>query len=318
MAGEVCERAHYAVSGQAHRPGVKEDMVVEVILAAVVVVLAVLVFYLAKSSRKVESRDMEVAFSRVWRDSRLDEKVGELTTHSKNIEDSHKSIEQMLRIPKERASLGEISLEMILTDQLPPDMFHIRSRVLDGKVPDAAIESSVGLICIDSKFPLDNYVKMQGTTDHTNGNSYKTQFIRDVRGHLDKIAEDYVRRDQGSADFAFAYIPSESVYYFLVCEAYDMLGQYVRKGVQVASPLTLSHKIELIKAGVHARKLSDNAEKVKQDIEVLSRDFSKLDQAWRVLYGTHWKNALSKAEDVNQAYQELREDFDRISRLSNE
>lgn len=291
-------------------------MVAELLLAIAVIVLVLLVFYLVRQGKKVEGWDVELAVSRVWKDSRLEEKLGELTSHARDIRNSHTSIEQMLRVPKERASLGEIGLEVILADQLPPDMFGIRSRVFDGKVPDASINSSVGLICIDSKFPLDNYIKIQESNGSSDGAAVKTQFMRDVRGHLDKVATDYVCPEKGSAAFAFAYIPSEGVYYFLVCEAYPMLREYARKGVQLVSPLTLSHKIELIKTGVHARKLSDNAAKVEEDILRLSNHFRELDATWKIFYGTHWKNAANKADELDQAYRKLREEFDRIANLS--
>ena len=90
------------------------------------------------------------------------------------------------------------------------------------------------------------------------------------------------------------------------------------KGVQVVSPLTLSHKIELIKAGVHAKKLSEQAEKVRNDIVKLSRRFSDIDEKWRVFYDTHLRNAGTKAEELDEAYKKLREEFDRISKISEE
>ena len=291
---------------------------VAVILLVLVVVLIVYLIALVYRRGRIEAKDIEPAISRVWQESGLDQKLGQLTSHAKDIRDSHNSIEQMLRVPKERASLGELSLETILSDQLPPDMFGMRARVLDGKSPDAHIKSTVGLICIDSKFPLDNYREMVEAQDTREKETFKRQFIRDVQGHLAKVSADYVCPENGSAEFAFAYIPSEGVYYFLVSEAYDLLRDYTRKGVQVASPLTLSHKIELIKTGVHAKKLSEEAERVKNDLIALSRQFEDVDQAWKVFYQSHLKNASRKAEELDQAYKKLREEFDRISKLSGE
>ena len=291
---------------------------VAVILLVVVVILLLGLIALVYRRGGIESKDIEPAISKVWRESGLDEKVGQLTAHARDIRDTHTSIEQMLRVPKERASLGELSLETILSDQLAPDMFGMRARVLDGKSPDAHIRSTVGLICIDSKFPLDNYrgmVEAPGSKDSENS---KRQFIKDVRGHLDKVCDDYVCPEKGSAEFAFAYIPSEGVYYFLVSEAYDMLREYTKRGVQVVSPLTLSHKVELIKTGVHARKLSEEAERVKNDIAKLSHRFEDVDQAWNVLYRTHLRNAGNKAEELDQAYTKLRNEFQRIASLSDQ
>jgi len=292
-------------------------MITQILLTIVVILLIVLIFLVIKG-RGVKPRDIEDAVSSTWAKLGLDEKIGILTTHTKDIRDSYRSLEQMLRVPKERAALGELSLETILSDQLPPDMFGIRKSILDGRIPDAHIRSTVGLICIDSKFPLDNYRKLTEVEDPKEKEGFKNAFRRDVQNHLSKIAQDYVCPEKGSAEFAFAYIPSEAVYYFLVNEEFEMLRDYTRRGVQVVSPLTLSHKIELIRAGVHAKKLSEEAENVRNDLNMISQRFSEIDELWRVFYNTHLRNAGERAEELDRAYKKLRDEFDRISRMSKE
>jgi len=172
-------------------------------------------------------------------------------------------------------------------------------------------------MCIDSKFPLDNYVKMVEEEDIKEKERFKRQFLRDVRRHLDKICSDYICPEKGSAEFAFAYIPSEGVYYFLVSEneACQMLREYTKKGVQVVSPLTLSHKVQLIRTGLLAEKLSEEAERVRNDILKLSRCFEDIDDMWRVFYENHLRNAVNKADQLGQAYKKLRDEFHRISEL---
>lgn len=292
---------------------------IEVLLVVVIVLLLVLILLVLRNSggRGVRSGEIEAAVTNTWVNLGLDEKLGAVESHARDIRDSYRSFEQMLRVPSERGGFGEISLEAIIADQLPQDMYGVRERVL-GVVPDAHIRSTVGVICIDSKFPLENYSRMLGAEDAESRERFKRQFLRDVRGHLDKIASDYVCPEEGSAEFAFAYIPSESVYYFLVTEAFEMLREYTRRGVQVVSPLTLSHKIELIKAGVHAKKLSEEAERVRDDLARLSRVFDEVDEMWRILYGTHLRNLRGKAEELDRAYKNLRDEFDRVSELSEE
>jgi len=291
-------------------------MLTEILLALILMLLLVLIFLFLKKGSKLEFDDVESAISRAWVKLGIDDKVGKLTIYAQDIRDNYKSLEQMLRVSTQRASLGELSLETILADQLPPDMFGIRKKILDGKIPDAYIRSTVGIICIDSKFPLDNYRKMHEIEDSSKKESFKKQFVKDVQGHMKKILDDYVCPEKGSAEFAFAYIPSEGVYYFLLNENYEALRDYAKKGVQVVSPLTISHKIELIKAGVHARKLSEEAEKVKENLLRISRGFQDIDQKWRIFYDTHLRNAGKKAEELDTAYQRLREEFDRVSKLS--
>jgi DNA recombination protein RmuC len=291
-------------------------MQIELLLEIVIALLVILILIVLKKNSRgiIDSRDIQSAISETWLKLELDKKLGAVESHAREIKESYKSFERMLQVPKERASFGELALETILADSLPHDMYGIRKSVFDGKKPDAHINSTVGIICIDSKFALDNYSSMVGTDDEDEKSRYKKQFLKDVKGHLDKIADDYVCPEKGSAEFAFAYIPSESVYYFLVNEAHDMLRDFTARGVQVVSPLTLSHKIELIKAGVHAKKLSEDAELVRNNLIGLSGRFKEIDELWRVFYKTHFRNLESKAEELDGAYQKLREEFDDISR----
>ena len=292
-------------------------MIIETLLGIILLLLVVLIFLNLKGKVSgINQENIENTISNTWMKSGIAEKIGAIETHANEIKQSYKSFEQLLRVPKERGSFGELSLETILSDSLPPDMYGIRERTLDGLFPDAHIKSTVGIICIDSKFPLDNYHNMLQTNDSHNKENYKKQFIKDVKSHLDKIALDYVCPHKGSAEFAFGYIPSEGVYYFLITEAFETLRDYTKKGVQVVSPLTLSQRIELIKAGVHAKKLSEDAEKVRGNLVKLSEKFLKADEIWRIFYSIHFKNLEGKAVELDEAYRKLKDEFDEISEFS--
>ena len=159
---------------------------------------------------------------------------------------------------------------------------------------------------------------MVNTENPYDKNTYKKLFIKDVQRQLDKIAEDYICPEEGSADFVLGFIPSEAVYYFLISEAFDVLRDYSKKNVQVVSPLILSSRLELIKAGVHAKKLSEDAEKVMNKLRLLSRHFGGIDNDWRVFYGTHFKNLENKAGELDDKYGKLRDEFNRISDFAEE
>ena len=313
-------------------------MIIEILLAIIAILLVILIFYVHRNVKnretpvttpppsidsmvnlytKIDELSKDLRGATVNMNETLSKKMGEIATYTSDIRQTHKSIEQMLRIPKERASFGEINLEIILSDQLPPDMFGVREKIFNGKIPDAYIKSTVGLICIDARFPLDNYMKMLETEKGDEKEIFRKQFIKDVDVHLLDVAKNYVNVEKGSAEFAFAYIPSESVYYFLVTDdgGYNLLKEYTKKGVQVVSPLTLSHKIELIKTGVHARKLSEDAEKVRNEMLRIGDAFKYIDDTWRILYDTHLRNAIRKAEEVDKAYKNVRDEFNKVAKL---
>ena len=287
---------------------------IEVLLGICLILLIVLIFIVLRSKR-LEPVDVKNAVSNMLVETGLGEKITRIEIYARDIKESYKSFEQMLRVPKERASLGELALENILSDQLPPDMYGIRESVLNGRRPDAYIKSTAGMICVDSKFALDNYGNMLKADNTAEKQKYRKDFISDVKRCLDKVAHDYICPNEGSAEFAFAYIPSESVYFFLVSEAYEMLRSYAKIGIQVVSPLTLSHKIELIRTGINAKKLSEKAEEVRNGLIGLSYRFNEVDDKWRVFYESHFRNAEAKATELNIVYKNLRDEFDRISKM---
>ena len=285
------------------------------LLLGVIILLLIILIYLALTRGKIEPETVQVAVTRAVQQAGLEQALGRLETYARDIRSDSRALDRMLRVPAERGALGEIALEKILSDQLPPDMYGIRQRLFDGDTPDAYIKSTSGYIIIDSKFPLDNYRRWQESRDSRARTQFERRFLSDTRKHLEKIATAYVRPERGTAEFAFAFIPSESVYYFLVNQGYDMLREFALRGVQVVSPLTLAHKIELIRAGVHARRLSEQAEQVRNDIIELSRRFAAVDEAWRIFYGSHFRNAVNKADEIDAAYRQLRESFQRIARV---
>ncbi|MFX0102305.1 MAG: DNA recombination protein RmuC [Candidatus Hodarchaeota archaeon] len=316
-------------------------MFVEIILVVVLAVLAIIIYILFKQQRKQQVL-IESILSTAWKDLGLDEKVGQIKEFAtgiktdyeklesslqgqvgtisqlaKDVRDDYKSLDQILRQPQKRGSLGETFLEDILADQLPPGYYTIRTRTPYGQIPDGQIKSVSGTICVDSKFPLDNYRAYMDSEDENAKEDYKKKFLQNVDGHLKKIKNDYIKPEHGTTDFAIAFIPSESVYWFLVEVWFDKMMEWTREGVQIVSPLTMSQKVALIKAGVHAKKLSENAKYVVDKLKVLGDKFEQIDEEWRKFHG-HLKNAGNKAEDLKSAYTGLKDEFQNIKNIDDE
>jgi DNA recombination protein RmuC len=293
---------------------------IEYILGLALVILGGVVLYLAKTVNELkEDQDLEVdsekirgALTESWNDLGLKKEIGQLENHAKEMQNLHQDIETMLENPRERGEFGETKLDSLLNQHLPNDMYGIRERVVDGKTPDAFIESSAGKICIDSKFPLDNYKKMREASEEEKDH-YKKKFRRDVEKTLNQVENKYVRPESGTAEFAFEFVPSEGVYYHLVREEYEMLNEFTKKGVQVVSPLTLGHKLEIIKSDVKSRQLSEEAEEVREKLQSLGTKFKEFENDWSVFYSTHLSNAKSKADEVDSDIQRIQKEFSDLS-----
>src|SRR4029077_6714380 len=68
-------------------------------------------------------------------------------------------LEQVLRPPKARGGFGELLLENLLRDRLPPSAYQTQYGFKSGERVDAVIHVEK-LVPIDAKFPLDNFERM--------------------------------------------------------------------------------------------------------------------------------------------------------------
>ncbi len=269
----------------------------------------------AETETGVETDQLTAALSQSLSSMDFGETVTRIEDRAGQIEGLHEDFDRLLRAPRERGEFGEAQLEVMLSDHLHPGMYGIREQVVGSKTPDAHVETPDGIVAIDSKFPLDRYEQFLDAEDPAARAEHKRVFRNAVEEQLAKIERDYVRPEAGTTDFAFAYIPSESVYYHLITEEYDLLREYTKRGVQVVSPLTLGHKLELLKTGAQARKLSEEAEAVLGHLTELGARFEAVEDEWTTL-DRHIDNAGKKADDVDRRLSGLRDAFDRIDRPS--
>jgi DNA recombination protein RmuC len=290
----------------------------ETILGAAVLVLAIaLVVSVVGDDGGVDETAVQHSVGQAIADLNLDSAAAVIENHAAEMKNHHSDIQQLLRTPQQRGGFGEQQLEVILADQLPPDTYHVREAVVGNARPDAAVETPNGLLPIDSKFPLEAYERYLDADTAGARQRHANEFANAVETHLEKIRESYVRPAEGTTPFAFAFIPSESVYNHLTTEEYDLLKRYANEGVQVVSPLTLGHKLQLIQAGVHAQQLSERAEKVQKQLQRLDRRFAEFEDEWETFMG-HLDNAAKRADDADRKLSGIREEFDEISRLDPE
>ena len=300
----------------------------ELVLGATTLVLGMIVLILLATDRSEDAAEAELdddalraSVGDALRDLDLDRKATQIENHATemrklhaNVEQLHTDVESLLTTPHQRGGFGEYQLETILADQLPPDMYGTQEAVVGNKRPDAHVETSAGTVAIDAKFPLEAYERAINADDEDDRQRHEREFARRVEAELEKIATEYVRPDEGTAPFALAFIPSEAVYYHLLTEEYDLLAEYGDRGVQVVSPLTLGQKLQLVKAGVHAQRLTDRAEAVQSQLATLANRFDGVADDWDTAM-RHLRNALDRAEDADRAFDRLRSEFQRIDSL---
>src|SRR5882762_10166514 len=139
--------------------------------------------------------------------------VGHEVGQMSEIGRSMKELQDFLKSPKLRGNIGEHILKDLITQMFPKNSFHLQYTFKSGEKVDAAIQTDAGILPIDSKFPMENFVKMSKAVDEKEKKDYEKEFIRDVKKHIDAISKKYILPNEGTMDFALMYVPSEAVFY---------------------------------------------------------------------------------------------------------
>ena len=226
-------------------------------------------------------------------------KVDEATTQMLERAKDLARLEQALRPPKARGGFGELLLENLLRDRLPPSAYAMQFTFDSGERVDAVVRVDRD-IPIDSKFPLDNYNRLvEAETDDARVLAER-QFARDVKHHIDSISAKYIRPDEGTYDFAFMYIPVEAVYYELACGKTGALLSYAHeRRVFPVSPTTFTAYLQVIAFGLRGMQIEERAHEVMGYVAELSRDFDRFSDDFDKI-GTHIGHAQSKYHEAGK------------------
>jgi DNA recombination protein RmuC len=210
-----------------------------------------------------------------------------------------KKLEQALRPPKARGGFGELLLGNLLRDRLPADAYELQYGFKTGERVDAVIKVE-RLVPIDAKFPLDNFERLADAENDHERALYEKAFSRDLRNHVDAIAGKYIRPDEGTYDFALMYLPSEGVYYELVCGKTGALLQYAHdKRVFPVSPTTFTSQLQVIVLGLKGMQIEQRAHEVMAYVTQLQGDFDRFRDDFQVV-GKHIGNAQSKFAEAEK------------------
>jgi DNA recombination protein RmuC len=221
-------------------------------------------------------------------------------------------LEQALRPPKARGGFGELLLGNLLRDMLPAEAYTLQYGFKSGERVDAVIRIDK-LVPVDAKFPLDNFTRLVDTEDEAEGALHTKAFERDVKIHVDAIASKYVRPAEGTYDFALMYLPSESVYYEVVCTKSETLYHYaLEKRVFPVSPTTFHAYLHVIALGLKGLQIEQHAQEVMAYCSGLGKDFDRFRAEFDTL-GKHLGNAQTKYGEADRRLGTLERDLERAT-----
>ncbi len=252
--------------------------------------------------------------------SKVSEKLGELSKTSEQIHEVGKNIatlQEILRPPKLRGGLGEQFLGELLSQILPPEFFTLQYTFSSGERVDAVVRIGEKLVPIDSKFPLDNFKRVVECKTDEERKGYQKIFYRDVRKHVDDIANKYILPQEGTYDFALLYIPAENVYYETITkdesfgEEKGILNYALTKRVIPVSPNSFYAYLQVIILGLKGLQIEKDALKIQALLSGLKKDIGGFQEDFQ-LVGKHLVNAMNKFEEARRRLDKFSFKLDQI------
>ena len=189
-----------------------------------------------------------------------------------------KTLEKILGNQKQRGILGEIQLENLLANVLPPELFQMQYSFSNNEIVDAIIKVGEYIIPIDAKFSLDNYNKMIETEEIDNEKlgDLEKKFKSDIKNRIDETSK-YIRPNEGTVDYAYMFIPADGLYQDLLnnkvgalkINQRDLVSYAYQKKVMIVSPMSLFPMLQVTNKALNNMKVEESISEIQMNIEKL-------------------------------------------------
>lgn len=227
----------------------------------------------------------------------LRERLTQLTEVSRRLESVGRSVadvQELLKVPKLRGTIGEIWLEELLRQIFPGSLYETQYAFRSGERVDAVLRIGTRLVPIDSKFPLEACHRMLACGDEADRE--RRAFRRTLKQRIDEVATKYIRPEEGTYDFAMMYIPAENVYYEAVVRGEELeddasiVGYALDRKVILVSPNTLYAYLAAVVHGLRGLEVDRRAREITDALGGIRQQLGRFGRAFDVL-GRHLEHA---------------------------
>lgn len=241
-------------------------------------------------------------------------KLDETNRRVIDVADELKTLQNVLQNPKQRGVFGEYYLESVLSNILPTKNFAMQYKFADGDIADAIVRLDKGqILAVDSKFSLENYNRMVASQTKAEREVWLKKVRNDLKGRIDETSK-YIRPSEHTMDFAFMFIPSESLYYDLLIgdvgtgsSARDLIEYAFReKKVIIVSPTSFMAYLQTVLQGLRSLQIEEQAKDIQVQVGKLGRHIGSFEAFMAKLgnsLGTtvnHYNNAHKELAKVDK------------------
>jgi DNA recombination protein RmuC len=230
-----------------------------------------------------------------------------------------KTLEKILSNQKQRGILGEIQLENLLSNVLPPELFSMQYSFNNREIVDAIVKVGNYIIPIDAKFSLDNYNKMIESEDKIEIDNLEKIFKDDIKKRIDETSK-YIRPTEKTTDYAYMFIPADGLYQDLLnsrvgtlkINSKDLVSYAYSKKVMIVSPMSLFPMLQITVKALHNMKVERSIEDIQKNIEKLSNHMNSYKDSHDSL-GKTIRTVVNHFNKSSKEFNKIDKDITKIS-----
>lgn len=229
------------------------------------------------------------------------------------------SLQSVLTDKKTRGIFGEVNLNYILSSVFGENnlkIYEVQHKMSNGFIADTMIHAPepLGNICIDSKFPLENYEKMTNKTLSKEDREIALKLFKmDIKKHIDAISGKYIIPNE-TADQAIMFLPAEAIFAELNAYHPDILKYAYQKKVWITSPTTLMSTLTTVAMIIKNMERDKYAKVIQQELNKLAVDFDRYKERWDKL-ARSIDTVTKDVKDINVTTDKITKRFESINKV---
>jgi DNA recombination protein RmuC len=246
-------------------------------------------------------------------------RLGETNKQVVSFAEQMKSLENILKNPKQRGILGEYFLETLLGNVLAPQQYQMQYKFKNGDIVDAAIFVKDRIIPIDAKFSLEKYNMLMQEQDKTRREQLEKEFKTDLKNRIDETAK-YIKPLDNTTDFAFMFLPAEGIYYNLLIynvgtvevNTQDLVEYAFKKHVIIVSPTSFFAYLETVLHGLKAIQMEESVKDIIKKIGELGRHLNSY-QTFMDKLGNNLSTTVNMYNSAAKEFKKIDKDIYKIT-----
>lgn len=244
-------------------------------------------------------------------------KIDEAQKNIEHLSQNVVSLQEVLTDKKTRGIFGEVQLNHLLTTvfgEKNENIFQFQYSLSNKSIVDAILflPDPIGRLCIDSKFPLENYRRLVELRDHSQNYSEALRsFKKDIKKHIDDISKKYIILNE-TADQAMMFVPAEAIFAELYAYHADLIEYAQSRRVWIAGPSTFMAILTTIQTVLNNIEQTKNANVIQVELKKLSADFMRYRKRWDNLV-RHLDTVSKDAKEISTSTEMITKKFNKIA-----